>query len=182
MGVFVWMRQEWCLVFFYPILLWLQNKTDNSNGNDRSSVARVSVLELYPLSSLAIAVFFSGFLLMTIQIPFPHHVSVLEVLYIQIQSSILIITGGLIFGLIFWSIHFLLEKTIKNSEIYEGLFLFLLLLISFINFAFYSSDTFGSLIEQFELTSVPFMVSGLLCNILLLILGGFESELHLPPN
>ena len=61
MGVFVWIRQEWCLVFFYPILLWLQNKTDNSNGNDRSSVARVSVLELYPLSSLAIAVFFLGF-------------------------------------------------------------------------------------------------------------------------
>ena len=109
MGVFVWMKQEWCLVFFYPILVWLQNKTENSDGSDRTSVTRVSVLELYPLSSLAIAVFFSGFLLMTIQIPFPHHVSVLDVLYIQSQSSILIITGALIFGLIFWVIHLLLE-------------------------------------------------------------------------
>ena len=36
MGVFVWMRQEWCLVFFYPILVWLQNKTVNSNGSDRT--------------------------------------------------------------------------------------------------------------------------------------------------
>ena len=184
MGVFVWMKQEWCLVFFYPILVWLQNKTENSDGSDRTSVTRVSVLELYPLSSLAIAVFFSGFLLMTIQIPFPHHVSVLDVLYIQSQSSILIITGVLIFGLIFWSIHFLLEKTIKNGVIYEGLFLFLLLLISFINFALYSADTFGSFIEQFELTSVPFMVSGLLCNILLLIFGriqigaSFTSQLN----
>ena len=124
LGVFVWLRQEWCLVFFYPILLWLQKKAANSNGSDRTSVVRISVLEFYPLSSLAIAVFFSGFLLMTIQIPFPHHVSVLDVLYIQSQSSILIITGGLIFGLIFWSIHFLLEKTIKNGEIYESLFLF----------------------------------------------------------
>jgi len=184
MGVFVWMRQEWCLVFFYPILVWLQNKTVKSNGSDRTSVARVSVLELYPLSSLAIAVFFSGFLLMTVQIPFPHHVSILDVLYIQSQSSILIITGVLIFGLIFLSIHFLLEKTIKNGGIYEGLFLFLLLLISFINFALYSADTFGSFIEQFELTSVPFMVSGLLCNILLLIFGriqigaSFTSQLN----
>ena len=184
MGVFVWMRQEWCLVFFYPILVWLQNKTENSDGSDRTSVTGVSVLELYPLSSLAIAVFFSGFLLMTVQIPFPHHVSVLDVLYIQSQSSILIITGVLIFGLIFWSIHFLLEKTIKNGVIYEGLFLFLLLLISFINFALYSADTFGSFIEQFELTYVPFMVSGLLCNILLLIFGriqigaSFTSQLN----
>jgi hypothetical protein len=184
MGVFVWMRQEWCLVFFYPILVWLQNKTVNSNGSDRTSVASVSVLQLYPLSSLAIAVFFSGFLLMTVQIPFPHHVSVLDVLYIQSQSSILIITGVLIFGVIFWSIHFLLEKTIKNGVIYEGLFLFLLLLISFINFALYSADTFGYFIEQFELTSVPFMVSGLLCNILLLIFGriqigaSFTSQLN----
>ena len=184
MGVFVWMRQEWCLIFFYPILVGLQNKTVNSNGSDRTSVASVSVLALYPLSSLAIAVFFSGFLLMTVQIPFPHHVRILDVLYIQSQSSILIITGVLIFGLIFLSIHFLLEKTIKNGGIYEGLFLFLLLLISFINFALYSADTLGSFIEQFELTSVPFMVSGLLCNILLLIFGriqigaSFTSQLN----
>ena len=184
MGVFVWIRQEWCLMFFYPILVWLQNNTENSAGRDRTSVARVSILELYPFSSLAIAVFFSGFLLMTVQIPFPHHVGVRDVLYIQSLSSILIITGLLIFGLIFWAIHLLLEKMVKNCEIYEGLFLFLLLMIYFTNFAFYYSDTFSFFIEQFNLKFVPFMVSGLLCNILLLIFGriqfraSFNSQLN----
>ena len=110
MGIFVWVGQEWWLVLLYPLLLCLKSESDKSYGIEKNMIPKVTVLELYPLSTLAIVVFFSSFFLMTIQIPFPHHVSFRDVLYIQSQSSILILTGLLIFGLIFWAIHLLLEK------------------------------------------------------------------------
>jgi len=173
MGIFVWIGQEWWLVFLYPLLICSKRESYKSYGIEKNIITKVTVLELYPLSTLAIVVFFSGFFLMTIQIPFPH-VSFKHFVYIQSLSSILILTGLLFFCLFFCGIHFLLKKFVKNRNIFEGLFLFLLLLILFTFFSIYFAGTFASFINQLKLNSVPFMVSGLLCNILLLIIGRIQ--------
>jgi glucan phosphoethanolaminetransferase (alkaline phosphatase superfamily) len=173
MGIFVWVGQVWWLVFLYPLLLCLLGKSNKSCGIEKNMYHKVTVLELYPLSTLAIVVFFSGFFLMTIQIPFPH-VSIKHYFYIQSLSSVLIMTGLLFFFPFFCGFHFLLNKIVKNRNIFEGLFLFLLLLILFAFFYLYFARTFASFIIQLKLISVPFMISGLLCNILLLIIGRIQ--------
>ena len=173
MGIFVWVGQEWWLVFLYPLLLCLKSESDKSYGIEKNMIPKVTVLELYPLSTLAIVVFFSSFFLMTIQIPFPH-VSVKHYFYIQSLSSVLIMTGILFFFLFFCGFHFLLKKIVKNRNLFEGLFLFLLFLILFAFFYLYFARTFASFIIQLKLNSVPFMVSGLLCNFLLLIIGRIQ--------
>jgi len=173
MGIFVWVGQEWWLVFLYPLLLCLKSESDRSYGIEKNMIPKVTVLELYPLSTLAIVVFFSSFFLMTIQIPFPH-VSVKHYFYIQSLSSVLIMTGILFFFLFFCGFHFLLKKIVKNRNLFEGLFLFLLFLILFAFFYLYFARTFASFIIQLKLNSVPFMVSGLLCNFLLLIIGRIQ--------
>ena len=173
MGIFVWAGQVWWLVFLYPLLLCLKSESDKSYGIEKNMIPKVTVLELYPLSTLAIVVFFSSFFLMTIQIPFPH-VSVKHYFYIQSLSSVLIMTGILFFFLFFCGFHFLLKKIVKNRNLFEGLFLFLLFLILFAFFYLYFARTFASFIIQLKLNSVPFMVSGLLCNFLLLIIGRIQ--------
>ena len=173
MGIFVWVGQEWWLVLLYPLLLCLKSESDKSYGIEKNMIPKVTVLELYPLSTLAIVVFFSSFFLMTIQIPFPH-VSVKHYFYIQSLSSVLIMTGILFFFLFFCGFHFLLKKIVKNRNLFEGLFLFLLFLILFAFFYLYFARTFASFIIQLKLNSVPFMVSGLLCNFLLLIIGRIQ--------
>ena len=173
MGIFVWVGQEWWLVLLYPLLLCLKSESDKSYGIEKNMIPKVTVLELYPLSTLAIVVFFSSFFLMTIQIPFPH-VSVKHYFYIQSLSSVLIMTGILFFFPFFCGFHFLLKKIVKNRNLFEGLFLFLLLLILFAFFYLYFARTFASFIIQLKLNSVPFMVSGLLCNFLLLIIGRIQ--------
>ena len=173
MGIFVWVGQVWWLVFLYPLLLCLLGESNKSCGIEKNMYHKVTVLELYPLSTLAIVVFFSGFFLMTIQIPFPH-VSIKHYFYIQSLSSVLIMTGLLFFFPFFCGFHFLLNKIVKNRNIFEGLFLFLLLLILFVFFYLYFARTFASFIIQLKLISVPFMISGLLCNILLLIIGRIQ--------
>ena len=173
MGIFVWADQVWWLVFLYPLLLCLKSESDRSYGIEKNMIPKVTVLELYPLSTLAIVVFFSSFFLMTIQIPFPH-VSVKHYFYIQSLSSVLIMTGILFFFLFFCGFHFLLKKIVKNRNLFEGLFLFLLFLILFAFFYLYFARTFASFIIQLKLNSVPFMVSGLLCNFLLLIIGRIQ--------
>ena len=173
MGIFVWVGQVWWLVFLYPLLLCLLGESNKSCGIEKNMYHKVTVLELYPLSTIAIVVFFSGFFLMTIQIPFPH-VSVKHYFYIQSLSSVLIMTGLLFFFPFFCGFHFLLNKIVKNRNIFEGLFLFLLLLILFAFFYLYFARTFASFIIQLKLNSVPFMVSGLLCNFLLLIIGRIQ--------
>ena len=173
MGIFVWVGQEWWLVLLYPLLLCLKSESDRSYGIEKNMIPKVTVLELYPLSTLAIVVFFSSFFLMTIQIPFPH-VSVKHYFYIQSLSSVLIMTGILFFFLFFCGFHFLLKKIVKNRNLFEGLFLFLLFLILFAFFYLYFARTFASFIIQLKLNSVPFMVSGLLCNFLLLIIGRIQ--------
>ena len=173
MGIFVWVGQVWWLVFLYPLLLCLLGESNKSCGIEKNMYHKVTVLELYPLSTLAIVVFFSGFFLMTIQIPFPH-VSIKHYFYIQSLSSVLIMTGLLFFFPFFCGFHFLLNKIVKNRNIFEGLFLFLLLLILFAFFYLYFARTFASFIIQLKLISVPFMISGLLCNILLLIIGRIQ--------
>ena len=170
MGIFVWLDQEWWLVFLYPLLLCFRSESDRRYGIEKNMITKVTVLELYPLSTLAIVVFISGFFLMTIQIPFPH-VSVKHFFYIQSMSTILIMTGLLFFFLFFCVFHFLLKEIVQNRNIFEGLFIFLLLLILFVFFYLYFDSTFASFIDQLKLNSVPFIVSGLLCNILLLIIG-----------
>ena len=173
MGIFVWVGQVWWLVFLYPLLLCLLGESNKSCGIEKNMYHKVTVLELYPLSTLAIVVFFSGFFLMTVQIPFPH-VSIEHYFYIQSLSSVLIMTGLLFFFPFFCGFHFLLNKIVKNRNIFEGLFLFLLLLILFVFFYLYFARTFASFIIQLKLISVPFMISGLLCNILLLIIGRIQ--------
>ena len=173
MGIFVWVGQEWWLVLLYPLLLCLKSESDKSYGIEKNMIPKVTVLELYPLSTLAIVVFFSSFFLMTIQIPFPH-VSVKHYFYIQSLSSVLIMTGILFFFPFFCGFHFLLKKIVKNRNLFEGLFLFLLFLILFAFFYLYFARTFASFIIQLKLNSVPFMVSGLLCNFLLLIIGRIQ--------
>ena len=173
MGIFVWVGQVWWLVFLYPLLLCLLGESNKSCGIEKNMYHKVTVLELYPLSTLAIVVFFSGFFLMTVQIPFPH-VSIEHYFYIQSLSSVLIMTGLLFFFPFFCGFHFLLNKIVKNRNIFEGLFLFLLLLILFAFFYLYFARTFASFIIQLKLISVPFMISGLLCNILLLIIGRIQ--------
>ena len=173
MGIFVWVGQEWWLVLLYPLLLCLKSESDKSYGIEKNMIPKVTVLELYPLSTLAIVVFFSSFFLMTIQIPFPH-VSVKHYFYIQSLSSVLIMTGILFFFTLFCGFHFLLKKIVKNRNLFEGLFLFLLFLILFAFFYLYFARTFASFIIQLKLNSVPFMVSGLLCNFLLLIIGRIQ--------
>ena len=106
MGIFVWVGQEWWLVLLYPLLLCLKSESDKSYGIEKNMIPKVTVLELYPLSTLAIVVFFSSFFLMTIQIPFPH-VSVKHYFYIQSLSSVLIMTG-ILFFFTFFSFCFLL--------------------------------------------------------------------------
>ena len=109
MGIFVWLDQEWWLVFLYPLLLCFRSESDRRYGIEKNMITKVTVLELYPLSTLAIVVFISGFFLMTIQIPFPH-VSAKHYLYIQSLSSVLIMTGLLIFLPLFCSSHFLIKN------------------------------------------------------------------------
>ena len=173
MGIFVWVGQEWWLVFLYPLLLCLKSESERSYVIENNMIPKASVLELYPLSTLAIVVFFSSFFLMTIQIPFPH-VSIKHFFYIQSLSSVLIMTGIFFFFTFFCGFHFLLKKIVKNRNLFEGLFLFLLFLILFAFFYLYFARTFASFIIQLKLNSVPFMVSGLLCNILLLIIGRIQ--------
>ena len=175
MGIFIWVGQVWWLVFLYPLLLCLLGESNKSCAIEKNMYHKVTVLELYPLSTLAIVVFFSGFFLMTIQIPFPH-VSIKHYFYIQSLSSVLIMTGLLFFFPFFCGFHFLLNKIVKNRNIFEGLFLFLLLLILFAFFYLYFARTFASFIIQLKLISVPFMISGLLCNILLLIIGRIQHS------
>ena len=175
MGIFVWAGQVWWLVFLYPLLVCLKSESERNYGIEKNIITKISVLELYPLSTLAIAVFFSGFFLMTIQIPFPH-VSLKHYFYIQSLSSVLIMTGLLFLFPFFCGFHFLLNKIVKNRNIFEGLFLFLLLLILFAFFYLYFAKTFASFIIQLKLNSVPFMVSGILCNILLLIIGRIQHS------
>ena len=175
MGIFVCAGQVWWLVFLYPILVCLKSESERNYGIEKNIITKITVLELYPLSTLAIAVFFSGFFLMTIQIPFPH-VSLKHYFYIQSLSSVLIMTGLLFLFPFFCGFHFLLNKIVKNRNIFEGLFLFLLLLILFAFFYLYFARTFASFIIQLKLNSVPFMVSGILCNILLLIIGRIQHS------
>ena len=174
-GIFVWAGQVWWLVFLYPLLVCLKSESERNYGIEKNITTKITVLELYPLSTLAIAVFFSGFFLMTIQIPFPH-VSLKHYFYIQSLSSVLIMTGLLFLLPFFCGFHFLLNKIVKNRNIFEGLFLFLLLLILFAFFYLYFAKTFASFIIQLKLNSVPFMVSGILCNILLLIIGRIQHS------
>ena len=174
-GIFVWAGQVWWLVFLYPLLVCLKSESERNYGIEKNIITKITVLELYPLSTLAIAVFFSGFFLMTIQIPFPH-VSLKHYFYIQSLSSVLIMTGLLFLFPFFYGFHFLLNKIVKNRNIFEGLFLFLLLLILFAFFYLYFAKTFASFIIQLKLNSVPFMVSGILCNILLLIIGRIQHS------
>ena len=174
-GIFVWAGQVWWLVFLYPLLVCLKSESERNYGIEKNITTKITVLELYPLSTLAIAVFFSGFFLMTIQIPFPH-VSLKHYFYIQSLSSVLIMTGLLFLLPFFCGFHFLLNKIVKNRNIFEGLFLFLLLLILFVFFYLYFAKTFASFIIQLKLNSVPFMVSGILCNILLLIIGRIQHS------
>ena len=175
MGIFAWAGQVWWLVFLYPLLVCLKSESERNYGIEKNITTKITVLELYPLSTLAIAVFFSGFFLMTIQIPFPH-VSLKHYFYIQSLSSVLIMTGLLFLLPFFCGFHFLLNKIVKNRNIFEGLFLFLLLLILFAFFYLYFAKTFASFIIQLKLNSVPFMVSGILCNILLLIIGRIQHS------
>ena len=175
MGIFAWAGQVWWLVFLYPLLVCLKSESERNYGIEKNITTKITVLELYPLSTLAIAVFFSGFFLMTIQIPFPH-VSLKHYFYIQSLSSVLIMTGLLFLLPFFCGFHFLLNKIVKNRNIFEGLFLFLLLLILFAFFYLYFAKTFASFIIQLKLNSVPFMVSGILCNILLLIIGRIKHS------
>ena len=175
MGIFTWAGQVWWLVFLYPLLVCLKSESERNYGIEKNITTKITVLELYPLSTLAIAVFFSGFFLMTIQIPFPH-VSLKHYFYIQSLSSVLIMTGLLFLLPFFCGFHFLLNKIVKNRNIFEGLFLFLLLLILFAFFYLYFAKTFASFIIQLKLNSVPFMVSGILCNILLLIIGRIQHS------
>ena len=175
MGIFVWAGQVWWLVFLYPLLVCLKSESERNYGIEKNITTKITVLELYPLSTLAIAVFFSGFFLMTIQIPFPH-VSLKHYFYIQSLSSVLIMTGLLFLLPFFCGFHFLLNKIVKNRNIFEGLFLLLLLLILFTFFYLYFAKTFASFIIQLKLNSVPFMVSGILCNILLLIIGRIQHS------
>ena len=173
MGIIVWLGQEWWLVFLYPLFLCFNSESYRSYEIKKYMIAKATVLELYPLSTLAIVVYISGFFLMTIQIPFPH-VSAKHYLYIQSLSSVLIMTGLLIFLPLFCSSHFLIKNFVKNRNRYEGLFLFLLLLILFVFFYLYFANTFAPFIDQLKINSVPFMVSGILCSILLLIIGRIQ--------
>ena len=46
-------------------------------------------------SYIGVAVFLAGFALMTLQIPFPHHVNFIDVIYMHSLSMVLILFGSI---------------------------------------------------------------------------------------
>ncbi|GIS85243.1 MAG: hypothetical protein CM1200mP16_15430 [Nitrospina sp.] len=61
--IFFWAGQVWWLVFLYPLLVCLKSESERNYGIEKNITTKITVLELYPLSTLAIAVFFFRFLL-----------------------------------------------------------------------------------------------------------------------
>ena len=174
MLLLVWTKQTWWLLAFYPILNALPSNRIEFETFSEESLSRRDIVTRFPLSSFAAAAFLTAFALMSIQIPFPHHVRVADVLYMTGVSAIFLAPGLISMVLLFWLTHQLCKRITTNEKGYEAGFTAVILLVSFAVFAYYSLITFDSFIRQFQLSHVPFLVSGILTNLLLLMLGRFQ--------
>ena len=89
--ILAWLQQMWFTLLIYPMLIKNASTDFDIINNDP-----YSEFKKYPLSYIGVAVFLAGFALMTLQIPFPHHVNFIDVIYMHSLSMVLIL-----FGLIF---------------------------------------------------------------------------------
>ena len=110
---------------------------------------------------------------MTLQIPFPHHVNFLDVIYMHSLSMVLILFGSIFLFIIILIYYQILKNVVNIKIINTSAFYYLFFFIFFILFYIYSYITFAPFIQQYNLKSTEFMISGLLTTIILFVFGDF---------
>ena len=61
MGIIVWIDHVWWLVFLYPLLICFNSESHRRHEIKKYMITKATVLERYPLSTLPIVVFITGF-------------------------------------------------------------------------------------------------------------------------
>jgi len=166
--ILTWLQQMWLSLLLYPLLI----KKDSA-VLDTIPIDPYSEFRKYPFSYIGIAIFLAGLALMTIQIPFPHHVSFIDVIYMHSLSMVLILFGSLLFFVVILIYYQFLKNAVNSKLINTSSFYYLFIIIFFILFYFYSYKTFAPFIQQYNLASAELMISGLLTTIILFVFGDF---------
>ena len=122
--ILAWLQQMWFALLIYPMLIKNASTDFDIINNDP-----YSEFKKYPFSYIGVAVFLAGFALMTLQIPFPHHVNFIDVIYMHSLSMVLILFGSIFLFIIILIFYQILKKFVNIKLINTSTFFYLFIFI-----------------------------------------------------
>lgn len=165
--ILIHFNQPWFILLLYPLFLNLDGSADDSADSDSPGDIQPADVPFLAILSVILG----GFILMTVQLPFPHRISAIQTYCIHSLSTVFLGTGTLISVLFILISCRMIDKTGFSEQKKTALLTTILMAIVFAFFAYYAHKTFSSFVNQFHIKHVPLMVSGLLTSFLFIVLA-----------